>query len=1159
MCGIVAALPVYPETDQGGDSVDGGRLEALLDEALRVARSVDPTGADDISAALGALTGTLGEIEREVSSAEVGWLLVVDPQVRRRAVDAVAEIERKLHDVDSWLDAHAEVEAVAGDRLETVQAELRRALDLAWTLSQDRLAAAERVCALLAGPTGQQQTIPSRSAVIAYTAVDTVLEAIDRLEVRGRDSAGLHLWVTLDEADLAALPGSVRERDDPLFRSGAMVVLPHGVSIVYKTASVIGRLGDNVRHLRQEIAADADLRAVLALPSARVTVLAHTRWASVGRVSVANAHPLNSHRERGPSEAAPYVVAALNGDIDNHLSLSADEGLRLDDVEITTDAKLIPTMVSRRMRDGLDGPRALAESLAVYEGSMAIAVQADDDPDRLVLGVRGGGQSLHVGLNDTGYLVASEVFGLVSHTNRYVQVDSVLDTANDGGALVLTVHRSGGGRLDGVRWLPADGHGGRAGRAGQDGPAGLPESQVRLAEVSTRDLSRRGYERYLEKELAEASTSFRKTLRGRIQQRGRRLSAELPESSVPGAVRKALRDGLVREVVFLGQGTAAVAAAGCAHLLDSFVGNRLHVAAMPATEFSAWHLRADMSQTCLVVISQSGTTTDTNRAVDLARSRGASVLAIVNRRDSHLVGKADGVIYTSDGRDIEMAVASTKAFYAQVAAGMLLGLVVAKEVGALDEHTEDTHLHALREMPDHLEAVQRAKPRIAEIAREVACRYPHWAVVGSGPNRIAAAEVRIKASELCYRTMADDAVEDKKHIDLSAESLVLVCAAGAPATQLPDLVKEVEIFVAHGNQPVVITDAGNASRWPTGMVIEVPQTHVNLAWLLSTAAGHLFGYFAARAIDEAADPLRAALASLEGATGAGVTDAPAGGLREAAAFLDDFLDECAHGANRGVLGADTALRLATARWSLAGLVPGEVVRGLVPTTDSVPVDSIRQVLTDAIEELTRPVDSVKHQAKTVTVGTSRSGADLLDNVLVEALLALSVRPEALSHSSLLALHGLAQTVCEVTGATRYSVHGEGDSSHLQVLDKQGVAARLPSRADAGAPLSGTKKLVVDTRAVRLVRGRVDGRLVLMVPELSGRRVSGLSLLHVRLSERPTVPQLVAALEATGNRLAELRAAVTEHDRPFVLERLTTLPTEVVLLAPLDEVATAIEG
>ena len=88
-----------------------------------------------------------------------------------------------------------------------------------------------------------------------------------------------------------------------------------------------------------------------------------------------------------------------------------------------------------------------------------------------------------------------------------------------------------------------------------------------------------------------------------------------------------------------------------------------------------------MSDTLVIAVSQSGTTTDTNRTVDLLRGRGAAVLAIVNRRNSDLTDKADGVLYTSDGRDVEMSVASTKAFYAQVAAGALLACAITEAAG----------------------------------------------------------------------------------------------------------------------------------------------------------------------------------------------------------------------------------------------------------------------------------------------------------------------------------------------------------------------------------------------------------------------------------------------------------------------------------------------
>ena len=129
------------------------------------------------------------------------------------------------------------------------------------------------------------------------------LSAIDRLEVRGRDSAGLHLTVWDHGLDLDSAAGrapcSRRVPADPLFTSGSVRVTPEGaLSFVYKAAAEIGELGDNTAALRAALRDDGLLQLALAAPTARVTVLGHTRWASVGIISEPNAHPLN-HEEEG--------------------------------------------------------------------------------------------------------------------------------------------------------------------------------------------------------------------------------------------------------------------------------------------------------------------------------------------------------------------------------------------------------------------------------------------------------------------------------------------------------------------------------------------------------------------------------------------------------------------------------------------------------------------------------------------------------------------------------------------------------------------------------------------------------------------------------------------------------------------------------------------
>ena len=225
----------------------------------------------------------------------------------------------------------------------------------------------------------------------------------------------------------------------------------------------------------------------------------------------------------------------------------------------------------------------------------------------------------------------------------------------------------------------------------------------------------------------------------------------------------------------------------------------------------------------VIAVSQSGTTTDTNRTVDLVRGRGAAVIGIVNRRNSDLTDKADGVMYTSDGRDVEMSVASTKAFYAQVAAGVAAGLRDhrggGRRFGTAPPRPADL---AARRCPRRCSTCCRARDAIADAARRFAPSKRYWAIVGSGPNTVAAEEVRIKLSELCYKSIACDITEDKKHIDLSSEPLILVCAAGLVGGTADDVAKEVAIYKAHKATPIVVATEGDERFAAAAAVLTVP-------------------------------------------------------------------------------------------------------------------------------------------------------------------------------------------------------------------------------------------------------------------------------------------------------------------------------------------------
>ena len=813
----------------------------------RVATRTAPT-ADEVLAGLDAALAARGDVPAVTAAATV-----VDAALHgvpgvlalTTSADLPLAVTARLDQLDAYaadVDAELATAPLDPDTMEAASADLIALRDVLWAIRRDRL----RTATAVLGLAGDARDV---AALGGYLSIQQALSAIDRMEVRGRDSAGIHVFVwdhDLDVDDPAVMAAVAARAGGPLFESGAARFAGRSLSIVYKAAAEIGELGDNTRVMRAAITADELLRLALRGPRSQVAVLGHTRWASVGIISEPNAHPVNSDELEQPGGAnPPFVVGVLNGDVDNHADLRAEHGLRVAG-PITTDAKVIPALVARHAAS-VELVEAFRRTVAAFEGSVAIGAAAADEPGRLFLALSGSGQGVYVGLAEDRYLVASEPYGVVEETARYVRLDG------EHGGQVLALDAALAGTLEGMR------------RTGYDGSVQpVTDDDVATAEVTTRDIDRGDFPHFLLKELTESPDSLGKTLRGKIIERDGLLHAAVGERALPAPIAARLAAGTITRIRVIGQGTAAVAGQSMAAVLDELAGGAIDVAAITATELSGFGLRRDMSDTLAVAVSQSGTTTDTNRTVDLLRSRGAAVLAIVNRRSSDLTDKADGVLYTSDGRDVEMSVASTKAFYAQVAAGSLLACAVSAAAGVGTDKRRDELLSSLRLLPDALRTVLGRRDVIADAARRLAPTKRYWAVVGSGVNKVAAEEVRIKLSELCYKSIACDVIEDKKHIDLSSEPLILVCAAGLAGSTADDVGKEVAIFRAHKATPIVIADDGD-ERFTGATVIFVPMVDPALGFVLSAMTGHLFGYEAALAIDASARPLRAVMELIEDA------------------------------------------------------------------------------------------------------------------------------------------------------------------------------------------------------------------------------------------------------------------------------------------------------
>ena len=1019
--------------------------------------------------------------------------------------------------------------AEVAESVKRIDADEGPTADALWCLREDRLATASAVADFL----GADAPGATEELVAGWWSIQVALSALDRLEVRGRDSAGIAVIVSGGEPSVPK-----PEVPDALGRSGSRWQDGNVSAYVYKTAVEVGELGDNTRALRSALATDGSLRAALARPGARCAVLAHTRWASVGLITEPNAHPVASLADDG----APWVFAAVNGDIDNYATVATRYDLTYPRA-VTTDARVVPGL-ARRLRPS-DGSAAgtFAAAVAAFEGSHAIVSLATDAPGRLRLARRGSGQALYVGLATDAFVVASEPYGLVEQTSSYLRFDGADGggASSDGRGEVVRLDAAEAGRTAGVARWSYDG-------------AEVPLPPVSTAGITTRDIDRRGYPHFLLKEISESPGSFAKTLRGRlVGDPGRRdvvLDGVLPATGASP-----------RRIVVIGQGTAAVAARAIADIVGAELsGTGVEVSARLASELSGFGLFDDMSDHLVVAVSQSGTTTDTNRTVDLLQARGASVIAVVNRRESDLAARADGVLYTSDGRDVEMSVASTKAFYAQVAAGFLLAWAIADRFGLslADPARRSEMLEALERLPAAMAEVLESRSKIADIAQRLAPARRHWATVGNGRNRLAAEELRIKLSELCYRSVACDATEDKKHIDLSAEPLILVCAAGLDRSTARDVAKEVAIYAAHRAAPVVFTDDPELAR-AAGDSVLLPAVGPDMAFVLVTVAGHLFGYEAALAIDAGAEPLRRTRGAIEAALDA----APDGAVADAEHLLASLSGEITAGAEQfgrqlragrydGHLPAGTAARLDALYRYATGVLPlgaFEIDYGEMGTPAGV-LERLLAALTEATEELTRPVDAIRHQAKTVTVGISRSEDALRSVPLVAAVRGAGAAPERLSYDTLSSLAGLDPAVAEVTGYIRYVIDGE----RIEIADRSGVAAEIESRVGRDTTLRGTKRQVSRERRVLLTRGLRDGRLIVLVPEIKGGDTVGVVLLHVELHERLPAAAAADVMRRYRDRYSRLRYAVTETESSFDEALLADIPTEDLLAGDLTAVA-----
>jgi glutamine---fructose-6-phosphate transaminase (isomerizing) len=1040
--------------------------------------------------------------------------------------------------------------------------------DLQWCITDEILKNLERIEAL-SGSSTQEIGFP---VFRRLKHINTLLNNLDRLEVRGRDSAGISVITVLEKEEYEKFAGNLEKQDllDEFHarQQGGLllnrdITVRHGngtvsIAVTYKIAEQIGRLGDNVRYLRAQIHDDKIFQLLLACPNSSQSIFAHTRWASVGEISEANCHPVDNILEldgNGYScrNSAGIIHVCLNGDIDNYETLKerfeSTTGRSIPS-RITTDTKIIPLSIESYCRSGFSIEESFRLAVNDFTGSHAIAMHTDLAPGKLFLAVKGSGQSLYVGLGEEHYITASEIYGLVEETSRYIKLQGEREADGPGGkkgGQIVILDQDSEGEFNGIKTLRYNGE-----------PFSLTRESIRHTEITSRDIDRQSFPHYFLKEISESPESVEKTIRNGWsivkKNSGSHPLLLLGEDVFTPSLQDAFRHNRIRRILFIGQGTAGIAACGCAELLKVYLtDSAIHIAPLKASEFSGYLGQKDLTDTLLVAITQSGTTTDTNMAVDMARNRGAHTIAIVNRRDSDITFKADGVLYTSTGRDIEMSVASTKAYYSQIAAGGVLGLALAHLLGTNDDDFILGEVQRLMRIPSLMRKVLEQEEEIARSATTFAPTKNYWAVVGSGYNKISADEIRIKLSELCYKTISSDMVEDKKHIDLSSEPLIVVCAAGNKGDVINDIIKDTAIFKAHNAATIVIaTEGEDGFRRYADSLIYVPEIEERFSPILTTMAGHLWGYHAAKALHNESrflfDFRKEINDYLSESFNKGidiyhiVLDRI---LQEKTAkFFSQFKQRLHEKRYAAAMAPTTASDLTLLLKYLSGRLPTSDFELDFGTSGTAPnmFAAFFTCMSEAVNDLARPIDAIRHQAKTVTVGTSRIWAPV-QGILFDSLTVSGFDTGNLTNKNVLVLTHLQEIIEEVKGETLYEISGLAytgeplDDSKIKLIQKRGTSLGIISRIEGQQELKGTKRIIVKSGNVFI--GRVDDRSIVIIPLIKkGPHVDHLMLLEVGFKKNIELRKKVRAL---GEKYTHIKNIVEEMGLPWT-DELLDLPT-----------------
>jgi glucosamine--fructose-6-phosphate aminotransferase (isomerizing) len=574
-------------------------------------------------------------------------------------------------------------------------------------------------------------------------AMPIILDGLKRLEYRGYDSAGM---AVINGQELA------------IRRS-------------------LGKLVELEKLLRRE-------------PLKGQVGIGHTRWATHGRPSEANAHP----------HLVDSIAVVHNGIIENYLEIKEQliqEGHKFSS---ETDTEIVSHLIVKFLGQDLDYLEAVRRTLETIRGSYALAIVNANAPRMLVAARKES--PLILGLGEGEWFLASDIPAILPYTRRVIFLeDHDLVVIND----------------DGFRILDREGR-----------PV---ERQVNHISWSPAMAEKAGYKHFMQKEIFEQPRALIDTFRGRIDpDRGEIILEEFSLTD------QDIQD--LRKIFLVACGTSYHAGLVGKFLIESLC--RLPVEVDLGSEFRYREPLVD-AHTLLIPISQSGETADTRAGLTAGKELGAKSLAIVNAVGSSIAREADAVFYTHAGPEI--GVASTKAFTTQLVALYLIALHLARRLGRLTRDQVRRRLKELLKLPTWVQETLDLDQEIRETARRYMEAH-NFLYLGRSLHFPIALEGALKLKEISYIHAEGYAAGEMKHGPIALidrEMPVVVLATRSPV--LEKIQGNIEEVAARGGRLIALTEADNFQVMErVESVITVPNVPLALSPIVLVTPLQLLAY-----------------------------------------------------------------------------------------------------------------------------------------------------------------------------------------------------------------------------------------------------------------------------------------------------------------------------